>query len=48
MEAKATSSGLVNITGLPDWSRTDRGGVDSEGNAIYYQESPFAPNCFFF
>ena len=40
MEAKATPSGLVNITGLADWSRTDRGGVDSEGNAIYYEASP--------
>lgn len=46
MEAKATSSGLVNITGLPDWSRSDRGGVDSEGNAIYYEVSPFSFLCF--
>ncbi|THH04410.1 hypothetical protein EW145_g5548 [Phellinidium pouzarii] len=39
LENKAQPSGLINITDTADWARSDRGGVDSEGNALYYQKN---------
>lgn len=39
LEAKVTLAGLLNVTNRADWARIDRGGVDSEGNALYYKVS---------
>ncbi|KAI5118176.1 hypothetical protein M0805_008417 [Coniferiporia weirii] len=37
LDNKVQPSGLINISNTADWARVDRGGEDSEGNAIYYQ-----------
>ncbi|EJD04901.1 Six-hairpin glycosidase [Fomitiporia mediterranea MF3/22] len=37
LENKSTPSGLINITGLRDWARLGGGGINAEGNAIYYK-----------
>ncbi|TDL26847.1 Six-hairpin glycosidase [Rickenella mellea] len=37
VEAKVTSSGLMNVTGLRDWARLGGGGLNSEGNALLYK-----------
>ena len=37
MNGKQTANGLVNITGLRDWARKGGGGINAEGNAIFYK-----------
>lgn len=37
LENKVQPNGLFNVSDPADWARVDRGGEDSEGNAIYYK-----------
>ncbi|OCB86064.1 Six-hairpin glycosidase [Sanghuangporus baumii] len=37
LAGKSVPSGLINITGLRDWARLGGGGINAEGNAIYYK-----------
>jgi glycogen debranching enzyme len=37
LENKMDDTGLMDVTGTGDWARLDRGGHDSEGNALLYK-----------
>ncbi|KAG7443773.1 uncharacterized protein BT62DRAFT_1008852 [Guyanagaster necrorhizus] len=39
LEGNVDSTGLMDVTGLPDWARLGGGGCNAEGNAILYKAS---------